>query len=712
MHRLFLITFLGLIPLLATAAGPVETDQVTAELVSESAGIQPGASFWVGVRLDMEPLWHTYWRNPGDSGLGTSLTWDLPEGFTAGPIIWPTPKRIPLDPLVSYGYEGSTLLMVRMDPPADLASDQTVSLRVRADWLVCHEVCIPGGADLELSLPVVDGPPSLAPLQAPFFAQIRASLPLEGVGWPVSLTGAGDKLQLDVWLPEGSEVDPDTVFFFDQDEAVIEPAAPQEVAFRNGILSLKLTPALYADGPVDAVSGVLYAGSGFGSSVPGTAVFLAVSIDDSGAVTEIPVVGTVSSQVAPGKPISLPVALLAAFLGGLILNLMPCVFPVLSIKILSFVQQAGEDRGRILRHGLVFALGVLVSFWVLAGILIALRAGGAQLGWGYQLQSPFFIVLIAAVLFMLSLSLIGVFELGGSMIGVGAGKGTSGYGGSFFTGILATIVATPCTAPFMGSALAFALTQPAVVSLSVFTVLGIGMSAPYVLLSAVPALLRFMPRPGAWMETFKQLMAFPLLATVIWLTWVLGQQVNMDGIAQFLFGLLILGIACWIYGRWTQPVRSPVVRLVARMVALIVLAFGLYVGSAGTRSPTSAVVTTGEVGPDEMAWVPYDRDRLDALRSEGTPVFLDFTAAWCLTCKANELLVFRSQEVRDRFSELGIVPMKADWTTRNPEITRALAEYGRTGVPFYIYFPGEGADPVILPEILNPGIVLDAIQGH
>lgn len=712
MQRLFLSSLLGLLPLITIASGPVKTDQVTAELVSESAAIQSGTPFWVGVRLDMEDHWHTYWTNPGDAGLGTSLTWDLPEGFSAGPIIWPTPEYIPLEPLVSYGYEGTTLLMVRLDPPADLPVGQAVDLRVRADWLACQEFCIPGGADLELSLPVVGETPGSNADQADLFAKTRAALPLEGVGWPVSLFGAGDQLQLDVRLPDGSDLDPETVFFFNRVEAVIEPAAPQEVTFEDGLLSIKLTPALYADGPVDVISGVLVAGSGFGAAVPGHAVVLDAAIGNSGLVTELPMVEAAAVEMAPKKPISLPAALALAFVGGLILNLMPCVFPVLSIKILSFVQQAGEDRSRILRHGLVFALGVLVSFWALAGTLIALRAGGAQLGWGFQLQSPFFIVLIAAVVFMLALSLVGVFEVGGSLIGVGAGKGNTGYSGSFFTGVLATVVATPCTAPFMGSALAFALTQPAVISLIVFSFLGIGMSAPYVLLSAVPSLLRLMPRPGAWMETFKQLMAFPLLATVIWLTWVLGQQVDIDGITQFLFGLLLLGIACWIYGRWTTPIRSTAVRLVARAIALVIVVIGLYVASAGTRSPITTVIPAGEVGPGEIAWVPYDRENLTELRTAGTPVFLDFTAAWCLTCKANELVVFRSQEVRDTFAELDIVPMKADWTTRNPEITRALAEYGRTGVPLYVFFAADGSAPVILPEILKPSIVLDAIRGQ
>jgi len=416
---------------------------------------------------------------------------------------------------------------------------------------------------------------------------------------------------------------------------------------------------------------------------------------------------------APAFPsansVGLPLALGLALLGGLILNLMPCVFPILSIKILSFVQRAGEDRRHILRHGFVFAAGVLVSFWVLAGLLIALRAGGRQLGWGYQLQSPSFIILISVVLFLLSLSLLGVFEIGGNLIGVGGGKSGSGYGGSFFTGILATIVATPCTAPFMGSALAYALTQTAVVSLLVFTALGLGMAAPYLILSASPKLLRFLPRPGAWMETFRQFMAFPLLATLIWLTWVLGLQIGVDGLVRFLFGLLIFGMAAWVFGRWNQPIRSFGVRVVARLVTVGLLGAGLYVASLGTGMVAGAVVPSVETDPESISWIEFNPDRLREEVDSGRSVFLDFTAAWCLTCKANEMIAFRSVEVSDAFRDRGILAMKADWTTRNPEITEALARFGRTGVPLYVFFAGDGAEPVILPQIINPAIVLEAI---
>ena len=707
MRRLYLSLFLGLLPVWASASGPVETEYVTAELVSETVSIQPGSSFWVGLHLSMEEHWHTYWKNPGDSGLGTSLTWDLPNGFEAGPIVWPTPQRIPLEPLMSYAYEGEILLMVRIDAPASLEVGEAVDLRVRSDWLACKESCIPGGADLELRLATTSGRPEMDSTWAPRFSEARNNLPLEGVAWPTSLSRVEDHLLLEVSLPSGSRVKPEDVYFFAFEEAVIEPSAPQPAAVQDGILKLTLTPSSYAEGPTDEISGVLYSSSGFGAPVPGNAVEIEGVIGTAGTV-ELPVVGDATPQSS--ESVSLPFALGMAFLGGLILNLMPCVFPVLSIKILSFVQQAGEDRRRILRHGLVFALGVLASFWVLAGLLIALRAGGRQLGWGYQLQSPFFIILIAAVLFLLSLSLLGVFEIGGSLIGVGGGKGGSGYGGSFFTGVLATIVATPCTAPFMGSALAYALTQPAVVSLSVFTTLGLGMAAPYLILSASPGLLRFLPRPGAWMETFKQFMAFPLLATLIWLTWVLGLQVGMDGLLRFLFGLLILGMAAWVFGRWNQPVKAAGIRVAAQLIAVGLLGTGIYVASAGTKMSAGAVVPAGGHDPEGIAWVQFSPDRLRELTDSGQPVFLDFTAAWCLTCKANELVTFRSEEVISAFRERDIVPMKADWTNRNPEITEALARFGRTGVPLYVYFAGDGAEPVLLPQIINPGIVVGALR--
>jgi thiol:disulfide interchange protein DsbD len=388
---------------------------------------------------------------------------------------------------------------------------------------------------------------------------------------------------------------------------------------------------------------------------------------------------------------------------------MPCVFPVLSIKILSFVQQSGEDHSKVIKHGVVFALGVLASFWVLAGLLIFLRSQGEALGWGYQLQSPQFVMVIGGILFVLALSLLGVFEVGGSLISLAGKPKGEGYSGSFFTGILATIVATPCTAPFMGSALAFALTQPAGVSLIVFSALGIGMAAPYLILSIFPPLLRLLPKPGAWMETFKQVMAFPLIATLIWLILVLGYQIGIDGVFRFLFALLAIAVAAWVMGRWNVPVKKSWVRNLAKVWIFLFAVLALWLGKEASGFQIGEETSISGTDTHGVQWQAFSDEKLTKLREEGKPVFIDFTAAWCLTCKVNELAVFSSSEVRERFEELEFTMLKADWTRRNPEITEALAKHGRTGVPLYVLYGSKG-DPVVLPQILTSGIVLEALN--
>lgn len=703
-------------------AAPVQSNHVESELVAETLSIQPGQPFTVGLRLTMEEHWHTYWLNPGDSGMATTIKWTLPDGFTAGPIQWPRPIRIPTPPLMTYGYEGEVLLLTEITPPADVAPDTKVTLRARGDWLVCRDLCLPGGADHALELPVSAAKPRPDVTHAFLFAQARRSLPAaDANSWRASFAVADKELVLRVTPPAGTQVNPADAYFFSTAEMIVEPAAPQHATLENDALVLRLPRAEGATGVPAKLEGVLTAAGGFPPQLPDRAVLVSAQPADGAAAASATAAansgansaGAAAAGAGAASATTLGFAIGFAFLGGLILNLMPCVFPVLSIKIVSFVQQAGGDRSRMLRHGLVFAAGVLVSFWALASMLLALRAAGAQVGWGFQFQSPAVVMAVGAVVFVMALVLLGVCEVGGSLIGLAARTGGEGYAGSFGTGVLATVVATPCTAPFMGTALAFALAQPAGVSLAVFSALGLGMALPYVLLSAFPAGLRLLPKPGAWMETFKQAMAFPLLATVVWLIWVLAIQIGPDGVLRFLVALLLLGLGAWVLGRWATPVRSTATRSVSRACALGFAALAVWLGvQASALQPAAAAATATErSGAAGVAWEAYTPQRFEELRAAGKPVFIDFTAAWCITCKANEFVAFRSADVGRRFAELGITALKADWTARSPDVTQALARYGRNSVPLYVlYGAGRDAEPRILPQLLNPALVIDALE--
>jgi len=410
---------------------------------------------------------------------------------------------------------------------------------------------------------------------------------------------------------------------------------------------------------------------------------------------------------------SLWFALLFAFAGGMILNLMPCVLPVLSLKILGFVQQAGEDRNKVFPHGLTFMAGVLASFWALAGVLLLLRAGGEQLGWGFQLQSPTFIIVLAIFMFLFGLSLFGVFEIGTSLAAVGQQTAAkSGHFGSFMSGVTATVVATPCTAPFMGSALGFALSQSVLVNFAIFTALGLGMAAPYVILASSPALLKFVPKPGAWMNILKQFMGFLLMATVIWLLWVLGIQTGVNGVIVLLIALLFTGMGAWVLGYWGNLTRGKSTRLIARALAGIAIIGSIIftvrsVDAAGATPQSSASVE--KLG--DIRWQTYSPELVKNLKAQGKPFFIDFTAAWCLSCQVNQKIAFGSEDVQQAFAKHGITPIVADWTSKDETITRALAAYGRNSVPLYVLFTGKtNSAPVILPEILTPGVVLDALE--
>ena len=696
-----------LLPLLLAAATlPAGTRHVQASLLAEADAVQPGRPLVVGIRLEMEPGWHTYWRNPGDSGLATRMTWRLPEGFSAGPLLWPRPERIASPPLVSYGYHGDVVLPVEIAVPPGLAPGTEVTLGGRVDWLECKESCIPGRAELALRLPVRAGAPRPS-AAAPLFAEARRRLPRSAPDWNIAAATGPRSLVVSFRPPAPV---PRDAYFFAAEPQVVDHASAQVLSREAGVYRLFVPRDPSAPAAPARLRGLLV------TDASGTVgVEVDVPVTASADVTAAPVA---PSPGAPGPGTAgagrdpaagsfeggLGLAVAGAFMGGLLLNLMPCVLPVLSLKVLGFARHAGDARGAW-RHGLAFTAGVLASFWVLAGALLALRAGGAQVGWGFQLQSPAFVVFLAGLFFLLGLNLFGVFEVGASLTAAGnLVQGRSGLGASFANGALATIVATPCTAPFMGSALGWALGQPAGASLLVFTSLGLGMAAPYLLLSLRPGLLRFVPRPGPWMEGFRQLMGFLLMATVAGLAWLFGRQVGVDGMALLLAALVTMGLGAWAYGRGTVPGASPRRRLAAAALGIALVAGGL---ALGLRHASAAPSAAPAVGRGE----PFSPGRLAELRAAGRPVLVDFTAAWCLTCQVNERVALRAPEVERRLASEGVALLTADWTRHDPAITAALASYGRQGVPLYVLYGRDPASPpVLLPEVITPGLVLQAID--
>lgn len=678
--------------------------QVQASLVSAEQSIQPGRPFTVALRLQHEPHWHTYWINPG-TGLATSINWTLPPGFTASNILWPAPHELKdhAGNIVGNGYEGDQLLPVTITPPADLKPGSTLTLKADADWLMCQDVCMPGNASVELTLPVSSDPPKVAGALGQRVLDTLAGLPRTLDNWHVTASRTAKAVTLTVTPAAGTTHTPHDLRFFADDNLVAYelPQTIESDGHGDFVLTLPISP----DGPANATHlvGVLTAANGWQSG--GTPVGLRIDVPFTQPAG--PAAATTAPATSPRQPGAAPAAasggligtLLLAFIGGLILNLMPCVFPVLGIKILGFVNQAGHERGKVVGHGLVFSFGVLLSFWVLAGLLGVLRAGGDQLGWGFQLQSPVFVFSLAVLMLVFALNMSGVFEFGLAATGVGSGLQTkSGYAGSFFTGILATVVATPCSAPFLAPALGAALALPFGESFAVFTAIAIGLATPYLLLSIFPQAVTVLPRPGAWMETFKQFMAFPLYATVGYLVWVLAGQVTEGGMLMTLFGLVLIAMGVWFYGRWHNPGASAARTRFGLIAGVAVFTLGAWTGWPQPPAPT------------DVNWEKWSPEAVTRLQSEGRIVYVDFTARWCATCQANKKLVFHDDEVLRYFRDHHIATLRADWTNKDPRITEALARYQRSAVPFnLIWFPGRD-QPVILPELLTPGIVLKALK--
>lgn len=719
---LLLVLLLTLAPVLPAATqtlslppGSEEYDTrklVRADLIAEPAAIVSGEAFWVGIRLRMKQHWHTYWRNPGDSGLPTEAVWKLPDGFQAGPIVWPAPQRLPIAHLVNFGYENETILLTQVTPPPTLPEGGTLPIAAEVSFLVCETICIPGEASVAIDLPVAGPGQTVAPdpaMQAAFEAA-RMALP-QPSPWPSKLTLAADAVTLEL-AAAGLRADSiRSAFFFPHAETLVDHAAPQTLTVDGGHFSLQMKPSSYGDGTVPDSGGVLQIEEDVGGA----------TVRHAFAIATAEVGGTVAAAAqSPRLPEALPgtsassltailQAMLFAFLGGIILNLMPCVFPVLSIKVLALVAHSGESRERVRLHGLSYTAGVLAMFVALAGILLAVRSAGAQVGWGYQLQSPVVIALLAFLLFAMGLNLSGVYRFGGSLAGIGGSLAQrGGLQGSFFTGMLATIVATPCTAPFMGAAIGFALTQPTMVSLAVFASLGLGLAAPFLLLTLVPQLAGRLPRPGAWMETLRQMLAFPLYATVVWLVWVVSQQVGPDGLLAVLSGMVLVALAGWALGQAQTVAQKTGTRRLAHGAAMLSLVAVAAIAVLLAQSERHTDITVaGTTAGGKAAAETYTPARLEALLAQGRPVFVNMTAAWCITCLVNERAALSSDSVQAAFADGGIVYMKGDWTNRDPAITAMLERHGRSGVPLYLFYAGGAGRPVVLPQILTPAIVLD-----
>jgi thiol:disulfide interchange protein len=657
------LMLLAAIPAHALESAPVSSKRAVATLVTDTDAMQPGTPFRVGLRLRMADGWHTYWKNPGDAGVPPDLTID---GVTQSPIDWPTPRRVAEGPVMTYAYTGEVLLPVTVTAPMGAAS----TIKAHAQWLVCKDICVPEEGDFSLTVPIGTPAPSA---QAPLFAAHDRSVPRPSP-WTTRISPDGT---LFVQGPELTTATVTDAWFIPDEPGHIQDDAAQPLSVRVGGFTLALKPTKEFD-PAKNLSGVL--------SVR----------DRAGMQTDVLVNASPGPSPAPAMP-PLSQILVFAFLGGLILNLMPCVFPILAMKAVALARHAGRGRP----HALSYTAGVLVTFIALAGALLAARAAGTAAGWGFQFSSPVFVAAMAWLLFGVGLNLSGVFQVGGGLTGAGSGLADRhGIAGSFFTGLLAVLVATPCTAPFMGVAVAAGLAAPTAVTLLVFAVMGLGLAAPYVALASMPGLARLMPRPGRWMEILKQGLAFPMYGAAAWLVWVISQEAGSNGILATVAGLVLVGFAGWVFGITQTASVQP--RRFGQAVAMVAVLAALAVLSGITATPVGAAT--------ESSAETFTPERLAALRSAGKPVFVNMTAAWCVTCLVNERVAISTDTVRQAFATDHVAYLKGDWTRQDPAITAFLRQNGRDGVPLYVFFPADGGPPEVLPQILTESEVLRVLQ--
>jgi len=696
----------GLVAVLLLAApavaAPVDTGHLTAELVAQSQGIAPGQTIHVALRQKIQKGWHTYWRNAGDSGEPTRIAWTLPPGWRAGAFVWPAPHRQPTGPLMNYGYAGEVLLPLTITAPSDARPGETVELKAAAAFLVCEEICVPEDAVLDLALPVTAAPAPPDPRWGGPITQALAAAP-RPAGLSAAFGRAGDAVTLAVAGPALKGADVADAYFFPYDGTQFDHAKPQAIERGPQGLTLTLTPGFafkQAPGP-SQVAGVLAIGD------KAYEVTATAGPAPPGSAGLGPPPARAAAQPAAAD-LGLALAALFAFGGGLILNLMPCVFPILAMKAASLAGHA-HAGSEARRQGLAFGAGVLATFLALAGLLIALKAGGAAIGWGFQLQSPPVVAGLALLMLAVALNLSGVFEVGQSLQGAGAGLAArSSLAGAFFTGALAVVVAAPCTAPFMAPALGWGLTQSAAASLAVFAALGLGFAAPFVAAAFAPALLSRLPRPGPWMDVLRRVLAFPMYGTAAWLAWVLTVQAGDMALARVLAAGVALALAAWLLGlaqrRWAQGLRPFAVAGGGVVLAAAAVAAVLW---PGYGAPASTAAGGVQANVPYEAWSP---ERVAAARAAGKAVFVNFTAAWCVTCQVNERVAFATRGVADAFKRTGAVYLKADWTRKDAMIAAELARHGRAGVPLYLVYGARGGEGVILPQILTEGLVVRALE--
>lgn len=692
---------------------PQRKMNVDAQLISEKVAVKPGTTAWLALHMKIRKGWHVYWKNPGDSGEPPVIDWTMPPGFKAGDFRYQPPHRLPVGPLMNYGYSNEAVYLVPVTVPADAKPGETVTLKADTSWLVCEDICVPETKKFTLTLDVMSAEPPVDFRHAEIFEKARAGLPKPSP-WKARFARAGDQFVLSVDAKGLKREVIKSAYFYPSSFGVISYAAPQKLSVSKDALTLTTVPSKRA-AKGDTVAGVLVieerladggtVSQAFTLTASRDARLTGSGLAGSGQTGS----GQAGADQAGGVSIGLLLAIGLALIGGLLLNVMPCVFPILSMKLLGLAQHAHAERRTIAGHGSAYAAGVIGFFALLGVALVALRGAGSEVGWGFHLQEPIVILLLGFLIFAIGLNLSGLFQIGGRLMGVGGGLASkSGYRGSFFTGALAVIVAAPCTVPFMGAAVGYAAFAAWYEAMAVMVALGIGMAAPFVLLCWFPGLLRRLPKPGAWMERLKQVLAFPMYATAAWLLWVATVQAGQIALIAGLAGALLIAFGLWLW----QATRngSGLGRMIAGSTTGLLIAAAL--GLTVVADQPAAAPKSAEANEGGWRWAAFTPEKLASLRAEGRPVFVNFTAAWCITCIVNERATLRSEILLKAMKARGIAIVKADWTRRDNTIARELAKFGRNGVPLYVFYPpaGSNAKPIVMPQILTENGMMAEIE--